>query len=366
MKSKILLSALLLFYSVTSFAEITVRLVNAPVEGSLVLQVYDDPDAFGDFRNPVREERFSIRPGGSYRLSDLPEGQIVVLAYVDENDNRVLDRNFIGIPREPIGLSNNYQPKGPPSFQRAAFSVTSDQAISLDIELYSVLGEFGQWGIGLGVIGRSSPYRGSDTSVLQVIPAITYFGERLQWIGPELRYGIVGSDKLRLAVTASYRLSAYDEDDSPVLEGLGDREDTLFGGVGLIYESWNGYELDLEYTHDLLGRSGGGIGEVSLSKGFQLGNWRLVPKLGVNWLSSELANYDYGVPESAAEPGRPAYKVGSTITAEAGIGAIWELSEDWRMVVDLAVEQLSSDISNSPIVADHHLLKGFIAVTYTL
>ncbi|MEX2962873.1 MipA/OmpV family protein [Microbulbifer sp. TYP-18] len=366
MTSKILLSTLLFLYSAASVAEVTVRLLNAPEEGSLVLQVYDDPDAFGDFRNPAREERYSIQPDGSYRLSDLPAGQIVVLAYVDENDNGVLDRNFIGIPREPMGLSNNYQPKGPPSFQRAAFYAANDQAISLDIELYSVLGEFGQWGVGLGVIGRSSPYRGSDTNVTQVIPAITYFGERLQWIGPELRYGIAGSDKLRLAVIAAYRLGAYEEDDSYVLEGLGDREDTLFGGIGLIYEAWNGFELDLQYTHDLLDRSGGGLAEVRLSRGFHLGNWRLVPRLGINWLSSELANYDYGVPVSAAEPGRPAYEVGSSVTAEAGVGTIWELSEDWRMALNLAVERLDNDINNSPIVTDRQLLKGFIAVTYTL
>ena len=43
---------------------------------------------------------------------------------------------------------------------------------------------------------------------------------------------LVGSDDLRLALTASYRIGVYEEDDSPVLEGLGDRDDTLLEGFG--------------------------------------------------------------------------------------------------------------------------------------
>lgn len=345
--------------------EITVRLQNAPPEGVLVLQVYDDADAFGDFRNPIREARFTIQPGGSYTITDVPTGALAVLAYLDENDNRTLDKNFIGIPREPMGLSNNYQPKGPPSFQRASISVEQGSATQLDIEIYQVLGDAGQWGVGLGVIGRSSPYLDSDTSVIQAIPAITYFGERLQWVGPQLRYGIAGTDRLRLAITASYRIGAYEEDDSRVLEGLGDRDSTLMAGLGLVYEGPAGTEFDLRYEHDVLDQIGGGNATASVSRGFQVGNFRLVPALGVNWLSSDLANYDFGVPESAALPNRPAYSVGSTISIEAGIVTLWELSENWRVAVNLAVENLDSDITDSPIVDEDRLFKGFAALTYT-
>lgn len=366
---KILSTALLLLLTggiSTALAEnITVRVHNAPPEGTLVLQVYDNADAFGDFRNPAREVRYSIEADGSYVIADVPAGAVAVLAYLDENDNRALDKNFIGIPREPIGLSNNYQPKGPPSFQRAAIAVAPGQPNNLDIHLYQVLGESGQWGVGLGVIGRSSPYVGSDTTVLQVIPAITYFGERLQWVGPVLRYGVLGSDRLRLAVTASYRVGAYEEDDSPILEGLGDRDSTLLGGLGLIYEGPGRTEFELQYEHDLLDRVGGGTAAVSVSRGFQFGNLRLAPELGVNWLSSEFADYDFGVPTSAATLERPAYSVGSSYTVELGVGGLLELSEDWRVALNLAVESLDSEITDSPIVEDDYVFKGFAAITYS-
>ncbi|WP_237059090.1 MipA/OmpV family protein [Microbulbifer sediminum] len=355
---------LLLLCGTAAAADITVRLQNPPPAGTLVLQVYDDPDAFGKFRGAAREVRYTIQPGETYVIPDAPDGEVAVLAYLDENNNRALDRNFIGIPREPVGLSNNYQPKGPPSFRQASFSVRRNDSNNVNIALYSILGDAGQWGVGLGVIGRGSPYVGSDASVIQPIPAITYFGERLQWVGPSLRYGILGSDDLRVALSASYRVGAYEEDDSDFLKGLGDRDSTLMAGLGLVYEGPSGFEFDLGYEHDVLDQIGGGTAVARVSRGFQFGNLRLAPQLGVSWLSSELANYDFGVPASAALPGRPAYNVGSAVTVELGLGGFYELTENWRVVLNIAVENLDSDITDSPIVDDDRLIKGFGAVTY--
>ncbi|QIL89389.1 DUF2141 domain-containing protein [Microbulbifer sp. SH-1] len=346
-------------------AELEVRVQNAPTTGALVFQIYDNPDAFGDFRSPRSESRQAINADGVYRITGVPAGTVALLVYGDENNNLALDRTFIGIPKEPIGLSNNYRPKGPPSFQRASFTLAENETRNVDIEMYQVLGESGQWGVGIGVIGRSSPYLGSDSSVVQVIPAITYFGERLQWVGPSLRYGLFGSDRFRFAVNATYRVGAYEEDDSPILVGLGDRDSTLMAGVGVVYDGPNRIDVDFRYQHDVLDRFGGGTAELRVSKGFQTGNVSWAPSLGVNWLSDDLANYDFGVPRWAALPGRPAYDVGSTVTAEVGVGGILEINEHWRLVLDVNAEYLGNDIADSPIVDDDYVLKGFAAITYT-
>ncbi len=346
-------------------AEINVRVQKAPADGVLVLQVYDNADAFGDFRDPAREVRYPVRADGSYLIRDVPAGTIAVLAYADINDNRALDKSFIGIPKEPLGLSNSYRPKGPPSFRRASFSIDEGEILNLEIELYEVLGKSGQLGVGVGAIGRGSPYVDSGSSVLRVIPAITYFGERLQWVGPALRYGLAGSGNLRLALTASYRIGVYEEDDSPLLEGLGDRDDTLLAGLGLVYDGPGGTELGFRYEHDALDRIGGGTATLRLSRGFQAGNVRLVPAFGVNWLSEDLGNHDFGVPESAAQPGRPAYSVGNSISLEAGLGGFVELTENWRVAFSLAAEFLDDKVTDSPIVDDDYVIKGFTAVIYT-
>lgn len=346
-------------------AELVVRLQNAPERGRLVFQVYDSANAFGDFRDPARELTREARGDGEYALEDLPAGDVALLVYLDANDNGLLDRNFIGIPTEQLGLSNAYRPQGPPSFERARFRLDETGTQTIDVELYRPLGERGRIGVGLGVIGRSSPYERSTEQVLQVIPAITYSGKRLQWLGPSLRYGLVGSGRLRLALTASYRIGSYEETDSPALAGLGDRESTLLAGLGLGADLPGGVELGVGYEHDVLDRIGGGAGRIEVSKGFQLGRIRLQPQLAINWLSGELGDHDFGVPATAAAPGRPPYRLGDTWSYELALGGFVELRRSWLLFVNVAVETLDDDVSSSPIIADDTIVKGFTALVIT-
>lgn len=347
-----------------SAADLNVQLKNAPSAGSLVFQVYDSADTFADFRDPAKEIVLAARGDGEYRLSDVGDGTIAVLVYFDENANGRIDKNFIGIPREPLALSNNYRPKGPPSFSKASFDSTSPDRQAQTMELFQVLGDKGRLGIGVGAIGRSSPYRDSTSSVVKIIPAVTYIGERLQWFGPSLRYGIAGSGKLRLAAIAEYQLGAYEESDSVVLLGLGDREDTLVAGLGLQYEISEGFQLDLSYQHDVLDRIGGGLAKAQVSRRFPVGPVTLSPQATYNWVSSDMSNYDFGVVANAATVERPAYSMGSTTSLELGLGMSIELSEEWRIMINIAGEKLDSDVTSSPIVEDDVVFKGFAMISY--
>ena len=356
--------AICLAPSIADAADLDLLLENAPDNGTLVFQVYDAADAFGDLRDPAQEFSLPAVGDGIYRLEDTGDGEIAVLVYHDENANGLIDKNFIGIPRELLAISNAYQPKGPPSFARASFNMPSDEPLQIGMEMYQVLGERGRFGLGIGAIGRSSPYVDSSQSVTRVIPAVTYVGERLQWFGPALRYGIYGSGKLRLAAAAEYRIGVYEEADSDFLTGLGDREDTLLGGVGLQYEIAEGFELELLYQHDVLDRIGGGMANARLSRGIPWGTAVFVPQMAFNWLGSDMSNHDFGVPDAAATLARPAYRLGSTTSVEAGIGVFVELTENWRIIVNVAGERLDDDVTASPIVDDDVVIKGLAIVTY--
>lgn len=62
-------------------------------------------------------------------VKDVPAGTWAVLAYQDENGNNELDRNFVGMPKEPYGFSRDARGKfGPPSFEDAAIEVGEAQA----------------------------------------------------------------------------------------------------------------------------------------------------------------------------------------------------------------------------------------------
>ena len=361
-----LLPAVLIALAVASpieATELTVALRGAPPDGTLVFHIYEDPDAFGRFRDPAREIVLSAQGDGEYLLEDIEDEEVAVLVYFDQNGNGVLDRNFIGIPRESIGISNNYRPKGPPSFDRARFRIDGDT--SIDIELFRVLGDRGQIGVGLGAIGRSSPYLGSTQSVYQMIPTIAYIGDRLQWLGPEINLGLAGSDTARLALSASYRIGSYEAADSPVLADLGDRKSTLLLGLGLEFDLPRGFELEAAYRHDALDRIGGGIAALALSRGFQAGLVRLSPELSLSWTSSDINNHDFGVPEEASRPDRPAYAPGATTTLGLGVTGIAELTENWRAILSVTGEFLDSNVRRSPIVEGETVLAGFVALTYS-
>lgn len=56
------------------------------------------------------------------QFESVPSGTYAVSVFHDENSNGKLDTNFLGIPREGVGASNNAAGHlGPPSFSAAAF-----------------------------------------------------------------------------------------------------------------------------------------------------------------------------------------------------------------------------------------------------
>jgi outer membrane protein len=247
---------------------------------------------------------------------------------------------------------------------RARFALGDEAPAAVEVNLYRALGRRGRLGVGAGVIARSSPYRDYDGGVYRAIPALYYNGDRLQVFGPGLRLGLAGSGRLRLAATATYRIGVYEEDESPALQGLGDREDTLLGGFAVQWDLPAGFDLSARYEYDLLDRIGGGEARIRLDKGLQWGVARLAPSLAVNMLTPGLANHDYGVPASKATPDRPAYELDETFSVEAGLGVFIEITRNVRVFASGAAERLSDAATDSPIVEKAYVIKGFGALTY--
>ncbi len=60
----------------------------------------------------------------SCEFSDVPDGIYAVSVYHDENANGRLDSNFLGIPKEGVGASNDAKGHlGPPKFKDAMFRI---------------------------------------------------------------------------------------------------------------------------------------------------------------------------------------------------------------------------------------------------
>ena len=63
---------------------------------------------------------------------EVAPGTYAVALFHDENGNGKLDTNFLGIPNEGVGVSNNKKPRfGPPSWNDAKFNLDRDATIQV-------------------------------------------------------------------------------------------------------------------------------------------------------------------------------------------------------------------------------------------
>jgi uncharacterized protein (DUF2141 family) len=67
-------------------------------------------------------------------ITDLPIGVYAISLYHDENSDNKCNRNFLGIPKEGYGFSNNVKPKfSAPSFEDCKFSLTTDLEMKIKV-----------------------------------------------------------------------------------------------------------------------------------------------------------------------------------------------------------------------------------------
>lgn len=78
-------------------------------------------EAYRGLEVPIQNQKATAR------FKNIPHGTYAIKLYHDANNNGKLDRNFMGIPKEPYGFSNNVRGKfGPPSFKKAQFTFHTD------------------------------------------------------------------------------------------------------------------------------------------------------------------------------------------------------------------------------------------------
>lgn len=67
-------------------------------------------------------------------FSDVPEGVYAISIFHDENDNGKMDTNFLGIPKEDYGCSNNATGfMGPPKWKDAKFQLSENTSIIITL-----------------------------------------------------------------------------------------------------------------------------------------------------------------------------------------------------------------------------------------
>jgi len=92
-------------------------------KGRVAVALFASPDDFPDQERALAGQLTRIKGGkASVTFQNLLPGRYAVAVLHDENENSKMDFNFLGMPLEGYGFSNDASaPFGPPSFGAAAF-----------------------------------------------------------------------------------------------------------------------------------------------------------------------------------------------------------------------------------------------------
>lgn len=106
-------------------------------KGHLFCRLYSSPAGFPEGRAGTRELRLAIHgPTARCTFEGVPAGTYAVSVMHDENANERLDKNFLGVPTEGYGASNNHtHALSAPGWDESKFGVASGKDVGLAIAL---------------------------------------------------------------------------------------------------------------------------------------------------------------------------------------------------------------------------------------
>lgn len=108
----------------TARVRITVEGV-AGNEGFIRIALFSSKASFPD-QKPFKTYSHSLKASEKVEVTfeSIPFGEYAVAVYHDKNGNNKLDTNFVGIPKEPYGFSNNHNPKlSAPDYDKAKVEI---------------------------------------------------------------------------------------------------------------------------------------------------------------------------------------------------------------------------------------------------
>ena len=93
--------------------ELTIKIGNIGLlEGQIRIGVFDKKKGFLKREAAIRHYYITVKSKiESITIKDLPKGDYAFSMFHDENSDDEFNQNFLGIPKEPYGFSNNVKPK---------------------------------------------------------------------------------------------------------------------------------------------------------------------------------------------------------------------------------------------------------------
>jgi uncharacterized protein (DUF2141 family) len=104
------------------------------VSGNIQMGIYNDADQFPEIGGEYKTITLKVTASMMQYNISLPSGTYAIALYHDENSDGECNTNWLGIPTEGYGFSNNVEPVvSAPSFDETKVSVTENTNISIDL-----------------------------------------------------------------------------------------------------------------------------------------------------------------------------------------------------------------------------------------
>jgi uncharacterized protein (DUF2141 family) len=134
---------ILLFVSLATFhqglqaADLIVKVESELPDGNIGCALFSNPKGFPmDASDAIQKFSQNTRMGTEFIFSNLKSGRYAVSVMNDQNGNKILDKNFLGIPKEEWGVSNNVRPNlRAPKFEEATFEIDEKSDLTLKIRI---------------------------------------------------------------------------------------------------------------------------------------------------------------------------------------------------------------------------------------
>lgn len=109
-------------------SSVTVQVDGAlPAKGSVVVALFDSEEAF--LKDSIADQTTELSEDGTAvaTFEGVAPGVYAISVFHDKNGNGKLNTNFLGIPKEKTGASNNPKARmGPPLFEASKFELGAE------------------------------------------------------------------------------------------------------------------------------------------------------------------------------------------------------------------------------------------------
>ena len=125
---------LLLAFKVYGHATIIIQDVKHE-KGEIDVKIYVDKESFLKEELAIETVRKKPTKGETIiPLSKVHDDQIAIVVYHDEDGNGELKTGIFWRPKEGFAFSNNYTPKGPPKFKKAAVKLVHGEPVMIKLK----------------------------------------------------------------------------------------------------------------------------------------------------------------------------------------------------------------------------------------